>query len=542
MAQAGRQKRASKGDLTAADIAVATHSFIGSIAASRSVVISTTPASVSLAIEYGIPLQETPILFTTSSLSLAELKTFSVFNLTDDTVVFRLDKDGPRRTEIDMVESGLLQTLMCVEEPVPIGDTIGGPADDAEAILLRWEREGLVSQSCNTIGETCWILTAEGRRLVKTGSVASGAKQVLKQFGDDIMEMSKFGLIMTLESRGWLARIAENSKQTKHARSNPYKHGGAKEWWFKRDGGLSGVNANYLRALLRAGGSTEVPHFSRGSDYQKLLNPEWKPPVRKRKRVAFASVQEGDDFWGFDEAEAIAKRAKPRRRVARGAAAAKPKDESAAARPVVESQDSTSESEPKSLSDDVASASASSTSSSASPRASAAGSESASESEAGKSPSAAPAEPPIPVAGRARAQRSVRTGIPYGACWRTPRWDVSGNVSGYQILCTAPGHSTDGKCTKEISNKRAGGDHIARRILKSWCYFGCASEDRQAHRDSFDLILALSSGGSLPTEEVLDLEPPLDWAEYQNFMQIDISNETDLPPPLPPPEAGGVGR
>ena len=61
--------------------------------------------------------------------------------------------------------------------------------------------------------------------------------------------------------------------------------------------------------------------------------------------------------------------------------------------------------------------------------------------------------------------------VPFGLCFLTPRFKDFA-LSGFQMTCTVPHHSTERKCSKEFALAVAGGEENCLRVLKSWIVLG----------------------------------------------------------------------
>ena len=102
----------------------------------------------------------------------------------------------------------------------------------------------------------------------------------------------------------------------------------------------------------------------------------------------------------------------------------------------------------------------------------------------------------------------------FGLAFLTPRPNSEGKIIDIQMTCLRPEHCVDGRCTKQVSVRVAGGEDRARRMLKSWVVFGerARTRDRPGHRHLWDTIRELAAvEDGLPTSAELDAEATVAW-------------------------------
>ena len=87
---------------------------------------------------------------------------------------------------------------------------------------------------------------------------------------------------------------------------------------------------------------------------------------------------------------------------------------------------------------------------------------------------------------------------------------MTGDVNGYQMVCTHPLHRTKPICQKELAISKAGGSaEAARRMLKQWVVLGKHLGSKDEHKVAWDWVVAQAADGTLPSEEALDRAPVL---------------------------------
>ena len=434
------------------------------------------------------------------------------------------------------------------------------------------QETGLVDRRQNTVGRTLWSLTELGRKHVKTCFKLSNFQRLLRvDEGMDPLEMSKFQLMQALTDQGWTMKVVQHQKEAKEVRSHPFQadEDSDRFWYVKKYDSLDDIKPEYLQALLLASKHKQsVPHLGTVNQYRVILDPDYIPPVPKRKQVW---LSEGDlEMLTLPDKKPRVRHARKPRLPAgpkgHDAICDAPDEADDAALPdhecvdelmqLLDEADEDAGEEDGNLSlcaeemeaavDDAAvvpdagaSPSSSGSSSSSSSSSSTSDSSASEEGQVGQaSAKSKSAKAKAKTAPKAEATSSASVpaciqphrkvfgrSIPFGTCFLTPRYKHK-QLSGYQMTCTQPSHNVGKKCTKETSFGVAGSEKLCRQMLKSWLVFGASVPTREKHMgDVWKNILVMRDETGLPDEATLDAACVDSWDDYNSVKEASASSK-----------------
>ena len=356
--------------------------------------------------------------------------------------------------------------------------------DKKKQSLVEWlVREDIIGKVSQDANSSSWRLSSCGRRKLVAQFEVHVKRKVLKHDDEcDVMGADAFQLISLMHSQSWICHVKTRSVALRKKGAKkivpdasakpdcvPYKVGGDKVFWIKRDS--KGHDVWYLRALLRAPNHGQaVPHLAKSSAYMALLGVE---PTRKKQLVDFKF-----------SAERKIKRQRVQRVVTKPGAPLAIADVSSgiSSHDGEESQSSSSSSSESSSDVSVQSSSE--------------------HVDLGDAP--APTPPPLFLATR---------------YWKTFKFTTKKNREavpiGLEVSCYCAAHRPKGSklCTRTMSFAVGGGADLTERKLKWWCLQAFRAPPLSA-LDSKALHQGLPKHpDDLPIMEALDaLEVPLEHA------------------------------
>ena len=242
-AQPYRSKRAMRGDLSSADVAIAVHRM-AAVVRPREVLVTTTPVNISTVAAMKGQIQDAPLVLTTSAFTYEQLAEIGVSTMERGLSYMWGHVD---KVVFDPRVSALLQQLLHED-----GDghklAEGGDSEGLRSLFSAWEAEALVTRSTSQLGGPQWQLTDRGRKSIIVAFTLYKHTLFLEPRSIAVGEMTQFELLRKLESTGWAFCLAPvNAKGLKKLRGNPYVHPDSPKVWHRKAGtSLEKRDANYV--------------------------------------------------------------------------------------------------------------------------------------------------------------------------------------------------------------------------------------------------------------------------------------------------------